>query len=267
MYPKFDRISDGVKDNKGSCAQFVNYMAKEDKKDIGHKVEWWFDQHGKSVLGTQVLRTIDEDWQGLGKDAAKFTTGSINPTEREWNAMGRDDEERLRNFKAWAAVEFTRELAANFHKKDKNGNPVVIAPENVKIFFKLEHNRYYAGTDEEVLRGEAKSGAPKPGFNKHIHFIIATKTADRKNRINPKTKNRNEFNRVNFYQQVEKSFDRQFGFKRAFEESYASKLASLIKGSKVDAAALAKEAFDNHQEREGSGGEEREEQEREQRKK
>jgi hypothetical protein len=262
MYPKFDRISDGVKDNKGSCAQFVSYMAKEDKKDTGHRVEWWFDQHGKSVLGTQVLITIDEDWQGLGKDAVKFTTGSINPTEREWNAMGKDDEERLRNFKAWAAVEVTREFAANFHKKDKSGNPVVIAPENVKIFYKLEHNRYYKGNDEEVLQGRAKSGDAKPGFNTHIHFIIATKTADKKYRINPKTRNRNEFNRVEFYQKVEQSFDRQFGLKRTFEESFANKLFSAIGGNKMDAAALAKEAFDGRREREDSGDEERDEQER-----
>jgi hypothetical protein len=256
MYVKFDRISDGVKDNKGSCAAFVNYMAKEDKKDIGHKVEWWFDQHGHHILGTQVLGTIDEDWQGLGKDAAKFTTGSINPTEREWNAMGKTDEERLLNFKAWTAAEFTRELAGNFHKKDKKGNPVEIVPENVKIFFKLEHNRYYKGDDEDVLQGRAKSGEAKPGFNTHIHFIIATKTADKKNRINPKTKNRKEFNRVEFFQRVEKSFDKQFGFKRTFEESCINKLLSTVKGNKIDAAALAQEAFEERREGEEQGEQE-----------
>jgi hypothetical protein len=257
MYVKFDRISDGAKDNKGSCAAFVNYMAKEDKKDTGHKAEWWFDQHGNSILGKQVLDTIDADWQGLGNNTAKFTTGSVNPTEREWNAMGRNDDERLRNFKAWVAMEFTKEFADNFQKKDKKGNPVEIAPENVKIFYKLEHNRYYKGDGEDVILGKAKSGEAKSGFSKHIHFIIATKTADRKNRINPKTRNRREFNRVELFQRVEKSFDRQFGFNRTFEESFASKLVSAIRSNKVDVAALAEEAFDERREQ-GGQNEERE---------
>jgi hypothetical protein len=213
-------------------------MDKEDKRDTGHPVEWWFNQAGERVTGKAVLDAIDEDWQGMGKQTVKFTTGSIDPTEREWNAMGKTDGERLRNFKAWVAKEVTRELAANFHKVDKSGKPIVIAPENVKIFYKLEHNRYYKGTDAEVLRGEAKSGDPKPGFNKHIHFIVATKTADGKYRINPKTK-RTEFSRVDFFANVERSFDRRFDFKRSPEESFYM-LASF---NKIDAANLAKEAF------------------------
>jgi hypothetical protein len=255
MYTKFDRVSSGEKDNRGSCALFIDYMGKEDKRDTGHSIEWWFNQSGERLTGKEVLDTIDEDWQGMGKKAVKFTTGSISPTEREWNAMGETDEERLGNFKAWVAKEVTKEFAGNFHKKDARGNPIVITPENVKIFFKLEHNRYYAGTDEEVLQGKAKSGAPKPGFNKHIHFIVATKTADGKYRINPKTK-RTEFSRVDFFANVERSFDRRFEFRRSPEESFYV----LNSFYKVDTAALAKEAF-----AEEHPGREDEEQERERR--
>jgi hypothetical protein len=246
MYTKFDRISSGEKDNRGSCALFIDYMSKEDKKDTGHSVEWWFNQSGERLTGKEVMDAIDEDWQGMGKNAVKFTTGSVNPSEREWSAMGETDEERLRSFKAWVATEVAKEFADNFCKKDAKGNPIAITPDSVKIFFKLEHNRYYAGTDPEALRGEAKSGSPKPGFSKHIHFIVATKTVDGKHRINPKTR-RTEFSRIDFFANVERSFDGHFGFKRSPEESFYV-LASF---SKVDATALAKEAFaEEHPKRE-----------------
>jgi hypothetical protein len=242
MYVKFDRVGGDKKDSRGSCALFISYMSKEDKKDTGHPLEWWFNQHGERATDREVLSTIDGDWQGMGKNTVKFTTGSINPSEREWDAMGKTDEERLRSFKAWVATAVTKEFAGNFCKEDAKGNPIAIAPDNVKIFFRLEHNRYYKGTDEEVLRGEAKSGDPKPGFSKHIHFIIATKTADGKYRINPKTK-RTEFFRVDFFASVERSFDQRFDFKRRPEESflYNNTLSPFL--NELDTAALAREAF------------------------
>ena len=402
MYVKFDRVSHGCKDNKGSCQAFIRYMAKEDKKDEGHPVEWWFDQTGKDQTADYVQERIDEDWQGLGKNATKFTTGSIDTSEREWLAMGDTDEDRLRNFKAWVAEKFTAELAGNFNKhklptkeqwllkgatpeerankykkevaaeiiskyakgfryskptgddlknictspnpterfrawlysnfadkvtaaawtydkgeeadwlavagdnkhnrikaleretlvsfrekfdkkfyeymatlgeagKDvdlfkewlsetfavqlahdfkqptKKGEFIIITPENVKIYFKLEHNRYYKGDSKEVLQGKAKAGDMKSGCNTHIHFIIATKTADKQHRINPQTKNREEFDRINFFQKVEHSFDKHFGYQRKYEESVAArlgaKLVATTQVNKVNPLSLGKEAF------------------------
>jgi len=400
MYVKFDRTADGCVDNKGSCGQFVGYMAKEDKKDFGHAQEWWFDQNGKDQTATYVQERIDEDWQGLGKNETKFTTGSIAITEQEWLATGSTEEERLKNFKAWTAEKFTREFAGNFNKhklpteedwqakgatprervdcyakevadevvsrfatqfmfnkptavevakicsrdnpaeafkawmydkladrvkktvwvfdkkkegeaewqglnkearlkmlesevltsfKDKfeakfeeykavlgfaivdpdmfkeeykafaallrkdfklppkEGAPIIITPDNVKIYYKLEHNRYYKGGDKEVLQGKAKAGDVKPGFNKHIHFIIATKTADKQNRINPQTKNKREFNRVDLFHKVEHSFDEHFGYQRRYEESFAARLGARLvaatQANRVSPLALGKEAF------------------------
>jgi hypothetical protein len=195
-------------------------MSKEDRRE-DVRMEYWFDRDGDEVFGSDVLNAIDADRKGLGKNAAKFTTGSISPSEREWNAMGDTDAERAKNFKAWVASEVTRRFAANFNKLDKDGNPIPILPENVKIFYKLEHNRYYKGTDEGVLAGEHKAGDAKAGFNAHIHFIVATKTEDGRFRINPKTPNRREFNRVDFFHTVEQSFDRRFDFQRRWEDSFA----------------------------------------------
>ena len=513
MYIKFDRTAPECKDNKGSCHYFIMYMAKEDDKDTGYPMEWWFDQNGKSLTAQSVEERVDADWQGLGTETTKFTTGSINLTEREWLAMGDTDEARLRNLKAWAAKEFTAELADNFnkhklpteeawllkgatpeeriinyqdevareviskyatqffycnratstleervskyqqkaaaeinskysmlteadrdtllekqvnrYKKDiaaevasksvaqeermkervskyqqkaaaeinaryatlteaakgailekrvnrykkkiaaeiasptkeeldkicssanpadsfkawlyksfdeyaakavwaydkkgeaewqsrvggneqvrvdiltswvrssfwdsfdakfgeykatlgdagsdvvllkewiaktfatqfvhdfkqpaEKGEAIVITSENVNIFFKLEHLRHYKGDDKEVLQGKAKVGDVKPGFNKHIHFVLPTKTADMLHRINPQTKNSKEFNRVEFFQRVERSFDKHFGFKRQYEESVAArlgaKLVAATQANKVNPLSLGKEAF------------------------
>ncbi|MDR1226550.1 MAG: DUF5712 family protein [Prevotellaceae bacterium] len=400
MHIKFDYVAAGSPNSKGSCRAFVKYMAKEDKKDLGHAPEWWFDQNGRETLAVDVVQRIDEDHQGLGKAATKYTTGSINPSEREWLAMGSTEEERLKNFKAWVAEKFTATLAGNFNKhklpteepwmlkgttpeervekykkevaaellskyaksfkfnkptaaelrnmcsdpnpaerfrawmydsfagkvtamtwaydkkkegeaewlavagdsklqrvkllerealitfrdkfeakfggymaalgsagKDvdlfkewldktfsaqlrndfkqpvKEGELIVITSDNVKIYFKLEHNRYYKGDDKEVLQGRAKSGDAKPGFNTHIHFLMATKTADRQNRINPQTKNKREFDRVAFFQKIEKSFDEHFDYRRSYEERLETKLAAVLVKSKVKPMTLAREAF------------------------
>jgi hypothetical protein len=405
MYTKFDYVAAGAANNKGSCRDFIIYMAKEDKKDTGHNVEWWFDQYGQQQTSEYIEKLINEDWQGLGKNATKFTTGSISPSEREWLSMGDTEEERLKNFKAWVAGKFTPEFAGNFNKhklpteepwelkgattkeraanykkevateiiskyaksfyfnkpteveqnnicsspdpaewfrawvysgfakkvtgeawkydkekepdwlaaagdkkrgrvealehaalyafrerfeakfseykavlgspgKDveqfkewlkifskqlyndfglpaKKGEQIIITADNVKIGFKFEHNRYYRGDDKEVQEGRAKEGEVKPGFNKHIHFIVATKTADKQNRINPKTNNKDEFNRVDFAFKIEHSFDKEFDFKRRYEESFAAKLGTKLAAvpaqNKISPTSLGKEAFSDRQ--------------------
>ena len=137
MYVKFDRVADGGKDNKGSCADFIHYMMKEDNRN-NDSVEWWFDQDGKLQMSRDVQDNIDKDHHKLGRHRAKFSTGSISPSVREWAAMGANEQERRENFKQWAAAEFTKGFAANFRKHGKNGKPIEITPDNVKIYFKFE---------------------------------------------------------------------------------------------------------------------------------
>lgn len=213
MVVKFDTPS-GTKGNKGSSAAFLQYMEKEDKlqQEQGLEPETWGDMKRENVFRSEVRKDIDNDHQGIKKDEGKFATGSINPTEKEWQALGNTEEERRANFKAWAREEFTKEFAGNFNGKD-------VKPEDVKIYFKMETNRYHKGTDEDVKAGLAKSGQVKDGFNNHIHFIVATK--DRAGqRINPNTNRRKEFSRDELTGKVERSFDKKFGFERNYSESY-----------------------------------------------
>lgn len=211
------KSSSGILNNTGTSAAYINYLAKEQRQGIE---EHWFSYDNSKLLDNEVRYEIDRDHQGIGKQEGKFSTGSINLTEEEWKALGEDDSKRLENFKNWVSKEFTSVMADNFKKKDREGNEIKITPESMKIYYKIEHNRYYKGFDEEVKQGLKEQGEAKEGFNLHCHFIIARKTADGKNRISPTTKNRKEFDRTNLINSTERSFDKYTGYDRTLEQKF-----------------------------------------------
>jgi hypothetical protein len=217
MIIKFDTPTKG--NNTGSAGAFVGYLGKEDKINP-EGPEAWFSPSDDDYHPSAVRTDIDRDHQGIGKKEGKFATGSLNPTEEEWNALGSNEEERSKNFKTWIQKEFIREFADNFKKKDKEGKPIPIAPENIKIYFKMEHDRHYTGHDPEVREKKKKQGTAKEGFNRHCHFIIARKTKDGKSRISPTTNNRKEFDRDILREKTEQSFDKYNNYDRSLEESY-----------------------------------------------
>lgn len=219
MVVKFDTPTKGAGgklNNTGSSAAFVNYLGKEDEVSQ----EQWFSVDRQEVHPAEVRRSIDADHQGIGKAEGKFATGSINPSAEEWKALGSTDEERLSNLKKWVREDFSKEFAENFNKLDKAGNRINIRQENVKIFYKVEHDRHYTGIDKEVKEGLKRQGEVKEGFNVHCHFVVARKTADGQNRISPTTNNRKEFSRDDLTAKVERSFDIRTGYERPIKESY-----------------------------------------------
>jgi hypothetical protein len=225
MVVKFDtptKTSAGTLNNTGSSSAYVNYLGKEDviNQEREGKAEEWFSHNKEEVHPAAVRADIDKDHQGVGKDEGKFATGSVNPTEKEWESLGKTEKERHENFKKWLQEDFSKEFAGNFNKKDKAGNSIPIEPENVKMYYKVEHDRYYTGKDEAVQKGDHKQGERKEDFNVHAHFIVARKTEDGKNRISPTTNNRKEFDRNNLIHKTEQSFDRVSGYDRPLKESY-----------------------------------------------
>ena len=225
MFVKFDKPktdSKGRLANSGSSSAFVNYLGKEDEIHIeqGEQPEQWFSNGRDECHPAEVRAAIDSDHQGIGKNEGKFATGSINPTEEEWKALGSTEEERLNNFKSWIQKDFNQEFAGNFKKLDKAGKEVIIEPQNVKMYYKVEYDRYHTGRDQEVKMGLKWQGEPKEGFNVHCHFIVGRKTADGRNRISPTTNNRKEFDRDRLTLRTEQSFDQKTGYERPLKESY-----------------------------------------------
>jgi len=225
MFIKFDKPktdSKGRLASSGSSSAFVNYLGKEDEIHIeqGEQPEQWFSNSRDECHPAEVRAAIDSDHQGIGKNEGKFATGSINPTEQEWKALGNTEAERLENFKSWIQKDFNQEFADNFKKLDKAGKEVTIEPQNVKMYYKVEHDRYYTGRDEQVRQGLKIQHEAKEGFNVHCHFIVGRKTADGRNRISPTTNNRKEFDRDRLTLITEQSFDLKTGYERPLKESY-----------------------------------------------
>lgn len=217
MVVSFDKPT-GAHGNKGSSAQFINYLEKENKQEQSQ--EHWFGHTKDEFSKSEVQYSIDSNKQGLGKKDGKFATGSINITEDEFKKLGNSEEEREQNFKLFAKEEFTKQFAANFNKKDSKGSQIEITPENVNIYYKMERNRHYKGTDQEVKQGIAKQGEAKQGFNTHIHFIVGRKTRDGKHKISPTTNNRKEFDRKELINNTEKSFDKFSDYNRPLDQSF-----------------------------------------------
>src|SRR5450759_527120 len=170
MFIKFDKPktnSKGKLASSGSSSAFVNYLGKEDEIHIeqGEHPEHWFSNGRDECHPAEVRAAIDSDRQGIGRNEGKFATGSINPTEQEWKALGKTEAQRLENFKSWIQKDFNQEFAGNFKKLDKAGKEVTIGPENVKMYYKVEHDRYYNGRDQGVKIGLKWQGEPKEGFN------------------------------------------------------------------------------------------------------
>ena len=225
MFIKFDKPktnSKGKLASSGSSSAFVNYLGKEDEIHIeqGEQPEQWFSNGRDECHPAEVRAAIDSDHQGIGRDEGKFATGSINPTEEEWKALGNTEAQRLENFKSWIQKDFNQEFAGNFKKLDKTGKEVIIEPPNVKMYYKVEYDRYHTGRDQDVKMGLKWQGEPKEGFNVHCHFIVGRKTSDGRNRISPTTNNRKEFDRDRLTLRTEQRFDQKTSYERPLKESY-----------------------------------------------
>ena len=126
MFIKFDKPktdSKGKLASSGSSSAFVNYLGKEDAVHLeqGEQPEHWFSNGRDECHPAEVRAAIDSDHQGIGKNEGKFATGSINPTEQEWKALGKTETERLENFKSWIQKDLTRSLRGTSRSLTKRG--------------------------------------------------------------------------------------------------------------------------------------------------
>ncbi|RCW22475.1 DUF5712 family protein [Marinilabilia salmonicolor] len=209
-YVKFDTPSES---NKVSPGGFIAYMEKEDLAK-GIDKEFWFNAGEDNIPSYRVMENI-ESQKGLGKDDFRYYTGSINFSEEEL-AFLKNDYKKLKKF----GKAFINEYAKNFNKS--------LSGSDVRFFLKLESDRYYKGTDSEVICGSTRSGEKKPGCNTHFHFIVGRKTIDDKKKISPLSNHINTksgavtggFSRDQLKERTEHLFDKMFKYNRPLEQSY-----------------------------------------------
>lgn len=240
MYTQFNTSS--VKGgNTGSSGNLVNYLDKEQQNE-------WFNDESKKIDSSTVKTEIDRYGKGqLGKEQWKFVEVEYNPSQqeqqqiiyqstgrndvKEWNELSPAEQEKVKaDFKEYV-IEAQTIQAKNYNRENiKNGA-------DLKYYGKVETQRKYKGTDQEVKQGKAKQGDLKKGLNLHAHIVQSRKAKNKKTKLSPTSKHKKEssknaikqgFNRNEFYNKIEQKFDEKFDFKRDVKQSFEWQKANKL---------------------------------------
>jgi len=188
----------------------VSYLNKEDMGK-GLEKEFFFSHDKNEVLSIDVIRSIDNNCPLIGKTEAKFYSLVVAPRPDEMDHIG-NDKARLK-----AYVRDTMDIyAKNFNKKD--GTSKNLTGTDLVYFAKLEDNRYYKRTDEEVKQGKAKKGDVLPGDNTHVHVIVSRQDKNKITKLSPLANSKKLFSRENFKMNSCKHFDKNYLYKGAGKE-------------------------------------------------
>ena len=185
MFAKVHPPEDVQSGNTASCHDLVRYLQKESGNDLS-----FFSHTEQDVSPEKVIGDIDANRSKLSANDAKFYMLSLNPSRSEQiHLIGREvgsleeltPEERQAVFRK--LERFTRsamdEYAANFQRDSvRSGGDLL-------YYAKIETQRTYSPTDEEVKKGMAKIGEVKPGLNLHVHVLVSRKSLDGKVKLSP----------------------------------------------------------------------------------
>ncbi|MCK8496132.1 DUF5712 family protein [Spirosoma sp. RP8] len=205
--------------NTGSCGQLVEYLEKENNLKPEHKAELWFNQSRDDLRPYEVRQDIDSNTAKLKQSEAKFYLVNISPSQKELQHIG-NDPQKLKDYTRRVMAEY----AANFQRG--------LGPDDVKWYGKVEYNRGYKWTDPEVKQGINQRGEAKAGHQMHVQIIVSRKDSHNQRLLSPMTNHRGsgkseahgqkfgQFNRVEFKERSEATFDTQLGYRRELEETF-----------------------------------------------
>ena len=206
MNINFPPPSNGTYNNAGSSRKLCNYCEHEDmeRMEQGIYTEGFFNLTDDNVYKSQVIKDIDSNIGQLLKTDAKFYAIHASPSEKELRAMGATEQEQAKAMKRYIREVVIPEYAKNFNKG--------LSKADIKFYGKIHFNR--SRSDNEL--------------NMHCHLIVSRKDQTNKKKLSPLTNHKNTkngvikggFDRVNLFQQVERSFDKLFSYNRQLSESF-----------------------------------------------
>lgn len=173
--------------NKGSSAQLVNYLEKENRNALKEdsSSELWFNDVSRKISPQEVRVEIDNNIAKLCRNDAKFFLVNISPSQKEiaflkeqFGELGAED-----NLKEYA-VAVMDAYAQNFKRQG------IESSKDLMWYAKLERNRYYSHNDPEVKNGIAKVGEPKEGEQMHVQVIVSRKDKTNKIKLSPMNNSR-----------------------------------------------------------------------------
>ena len=244
MFLKIPADKDKLKGgNRGSCAELVHYLEKENRIYKPEFPEQWFNGLGRGYVPYEIKTRIDQNRARLCDKDAKFFLVNISPSQKEiahlktlYGEEGAKD--KLKAF----AIKVMDEYARNFKKVQLRSN------EDLLWYGKLENHRYYHYDDKEVKNGTAKRGELKPGENMHVQVIVSRKDITNKVKISPNTNHKHgnkklklgEFNMNAFKSSGERIFDEMFDFNRSISDTFRYANAQ-INGTLAERMAMQEE--------------------------
>ncbi len=202
----FPPPSKGTYNNASSSRKLCNYLEHEDmeRMEQGIYTEGFFNLTDDNIYKSQVIRDIDSNIGQLLKTDAKFYAIHVSPSEQELKAMGNTEQEQAEAMERYIREVVIPEYAKNFNKG--------LSAEDIKFYGKIHFDRDRSDND----------------LNMHCHLIISRKDQSNKVKISPLTNHRNTkkgaikggFDRTNLFQNVEKGFDKLFGYNRQLTETF-----------------------------------------------
>lgn len=202
----FPPPSNGIYNNAGSSRQLANYLEHEDmdRMQKGIYTEGFFNLTEDNIYKAQVIKDIDGNIGQLLKTDAKFYAIHVSPSEKELITMGQTERKQAEAIKRYIREIFIPEYAKNFNKG--------LSAEDIKFYGKIHFDRGRSGNET----------------NMHCHLIVSRKDQSNKKKLSPLTNHRNTkkgaikggFDRKTLFENVEKGFDRLFGYNRQLHETF-----------------------------------------------
>jgi len=181
-------------------------MEHEDleRMEKGIFTEGFFNLTDDNIYKSKVIKDIDSNIGQLLKTDTKFFAIHVSPSESELRAMGNTEQEKNEAMKRYIREVFIPEYANNFNKE--------LSASDIKFYGKIHFDRSRSNNE----------------LNMHCHLIVSRKDQSNKVKVSPLTNHRNTkigviaggFDRTALFENVEKGFDKLFGYNRQRSETF-----------------------------------------------
>lgn len=202
MYIDFGDKKD--QSNRGSCAEKVQYLEKENEGKSEDEKRCFFSHILNDVPPSYVEKHIDSNQKKFKKHEVKFYMLIICPSEKELRSIN-CSEEKLRKY--------TRAYMDSYAKNFGRG----LTGDDLVYYAKIEENRTNKQTKEN-----------KPGLNFHVHVLVSRMDKKKMYSLSPWTNHINTkdgpiqggFHRNKSRQESQDIFDSMFGYQRDVNETF-----------------------------------------------
>ncbi|QCX00604.1 mobilization protein [Aggregatimonas sangjinii] len=133
-------------DYSQSSAGFVEYLEKENQGLEQEDIEHFFNQYGDEINASEVVKEIDGNTSKLKKKEPKFYSITVSPSKHELRKLQNSGEDLKRYTRA-----IMKDYASAFNR-EINGKQVTV--DDIKYYAKIEHQRTFKGTDNQVRENQ-----------------------------------------------------------------------------------------------------------------